>query len=200
MTCRLKGFFTCIFFPEKKLYAAKNQLRQIVKTAKKELNEANKQAEAIAVFEKIEQTPEFQQAKVILMYWSMSDELPTHNFVKKWSHHKTVLLPIVTQGKLIFRQFEGEEQLQTGQLHLKEPSMGEDYQGKIDIAIIPGVAFDKHKNRLGRGKAYYDSYLSSRDIPHKWAVGFDLQLVKQVPTTKNDIKMDRIFTASNSVW
>lgn len=78
--------------------------------------------------------------------------------------------------------------------------MGEDYQGKIDIAIIPGVAFDKHKNRLGRGKAYYDSYLSSRDIPHKWAVGFDLQLVKQVPTTKNDIKMDRIFTASNSVW
>ncbi len=64
---------------------------------------------------------------------------------------------------------------------------------KIDLIIVPGIAFDKSLNRLGRGKAYYDKLLKdSKAI--KIGVCFDFQLLESVPVDKYDVKMDLIIT------
>ena len=58
------------------------------------------------------------------------------------------------------RNYTGKQDLQTGSYNIEEP-IGEifnDYKS-IDLAIIPGVSFDKEGNRLGRGKGYYDQLL-----------------------------------------
>ncbi len=188
-----------MFSNPEKIDQIKNALRKEVREAKRVLSDLEKIQQSEKVFAYIEQSSEFQAAKTILMYWSMPDELPTHQFVRKWSVYKTVLLPIVTGGRLIFRPFESEDKLEAGVLNLMEPSLGEDFIGQIDLGIIPGVAFDRKKNRLGRGKAYYDQYLQDKNFP-KWAVGFDLQLFDAIPTTPTDIPMDKVIVPREKVW
>ena len=197
-----KAYFT----DDNGVYAAKNLMRSAVKTAKATLTPSFKAQQAKAVFDTIEQTPEFRQAKTILMYWSMPDELPTHQWVKKWSRSKKILLPVINNKQLIVGQFTTETKLVRGVLNLMEPpieipekiGLTSDDAEQIDLAIIPGVAFDKQKNRLGRGKAYYDNFLQDKSML-KWAVGFDIQLYDNIPATAMDIKMDRIITPNLTV-
>jgi 5-formyltetrahydrofolate cyclo-ligase len=64
----------------------------------------------------------------------------------------------------------------------------------IDVAIIPGMAFDNKGHRLGRGKGYYDRFLSQlTSKTKKIGLCFPWQLVDVVPTDKNDISMDCVI-------
>ena len=66
---------------------------------------------------------------------------------------------------------------------------------KIDLIVVPGVAFDKKNNRLGRGKAYYDKLLKTANT-FKVGICFDFQLIDSVPVDKYDIKMDLVISDS----
>ena len=72
-------------FSDDQIRSEKNIIREEVKAAKKNLTEELKEHQAEAVYIKIERMNEFINAKTVLMYWSMNDELPTHKFIKKWS-------------------------------------------------------------------------------------------------------------------
>lgn len=63
-----------------------------------------------------------------------------------------------------------------------------------NVAIVPLLGADKLKNRLGKGKGYYDRYFESRDI-YKIAVAYDIQIVDALPIDDNDIAMDEIIIA-----
>ncbi len=66
---------------------------------------------------------------------------------------------------------------------------------KIDLVIVPGVAFDEDLNRIGFGKGYYDRILyrlSSR--AKKVAVAHDFQVLNSIPSEEHDVKMDIIVT------
>ena len=194
------------FIDDGGISAAKDQIRLEVKAAKKTLTDSFKIQQAKIVFSKIEQTPEFKQAKTILMYWSLPDELPTHRWVKKWSHSKEILLPAIRNNQLVVGRFFTEVQLMKGVFNVMEPHLetvenanpSSDCTKQIDLAIIPGIAFDKQKNRLGRGKAYYDKFLRNKNML-KWAVGFDIQLYDTIPAAAKDVKMDRIITPNLTV-
>ena len=62
----------------------------------------------------------------------------------------------------------------------------------IDVMLVPGMAFDACGNRLGRGKGYYDRFLSSLSTPRPKLLGvcFDFQKVDVVPTESCDIPVD----------
>jgi 5-formyltetrahydrofolate cyclo-ligase len=61
------------------------------------------------------------------------------------------------------------------------------------IAIVPGMAFDKQGHRLGRGKGYYDRFLSRIPNIYKIGVCFPFQLVESVLSEKTDILMDEVI-------
>jgi 5-formyltetrahydrofolate cyclo-ligase len=65
-----------------------------------------------------------------------------------------------------------------------------------DILLVPGIAFDKKLNRLGRGKGYYDRYLEDFDGV-KVGVCFEIQLLEEVPVDDHDIKLDYLITEKN---
>ena len=176
----------------------KSIIRREVKTKKADLSETDKLEQAKIIYEKIENMPEFKRAKSILMYWSLSDELPTHDFIKKWNRTKTILLPVVKNHHMTFRPFISEDKLLAGGLNIMEPKSGQDYLKNVDLAIIPGVAFDKLKNRLGRGKGYYDKYLKKKRII-KWGLCFNFQLYDKIPATSQDIKMNKVITPYETI-
>ena len=119
----------------------------------------------------------------MLLYWSMDDEVFTHDYVCKWAGKKTVLLPCVKGDVLELRVFKGMESLQPGEAFgILEP-VGElytDYDA-IDLIVVPGVAFDRHGNRLGRGRGYYDKILKETRVARKVGICFGFQFVEEVP-------------------
>ena len=67
---------------------------------------------------------------------------------------------------------------------------------KIDVILVPGMAFDAQGHRLGRGKGYYDRFLSSLTShfsPLLIGVCFDFQKVSEVPVDKFDISVDEVI-------
>ena len=65
---------------------------------------------------------------------------------------------------------------------------------KIQLAIIPGMGFDRQGNRLGRGKGYYDRMLAKLSHAYKIGVCFPFQLFDKIPTDIYDITMDEVLT------
>ena len=62
-----------------------------------------------------------------------------------------------------------------------------------DMLVVPGVAFDKDGNRLGRGKGFYDRLLQA-ETAFKVGFCFDFQLLPQIPVESFDMPMDAIVT------
>lgn len=157
-------------------------------------NSSTHQSQSAEILAALEAHPAFRAAHIVLLYYSLKDEVHTHDFVKKWSHVKQILLPVVVGDELELRTYTGPQDLATGAYGIAEPT-GElftDYAA-IDLAVIPGVAFDAAGNRLGRGKGYYDRLLP-RLAAFKAGICFPFQLVDEVPAEPFDIRMDAVIT------
>jgi len=176
----------------------KKEIRSQIQLLKLRLSEEEKNREAQAVFDKIESLPEFQAANSILMYWSTNSELPTHDIIKKWIAQKFIVLPSIAGKKLVLKRFISVDKLVQKSLGIWEPDLTDIFIGKIDLVIVPGVAFDLNKNRLGRGKGYYDRFFKNKKSL-KIGIGFDFQLLKSIPTHRFDMKMDKVITMSNTI-
>lgn len=173
----------------------KTALRKRIRSLKKAVSAEDKIRRSQLILEKVETLMAFRDSQVVMVYWSMSDEVHTHDFVKKWADSKTIVLPVVKGDELELRIFTGEDSLIKGEHYgILEPSgkIVED-ANQIDFILVPGVAFDKSNNRLGRGKAYYDKLLKNTHA-HKAGICFGFQMVPQVPVDENDIPMDMVIT------
>ncbi len=172
----------------------KQELRKQIRAAKKAVPFCDKLSRSLPIMEQVEQLKEFQEAKTILMYWSMEDEVQTHDFVNKWYTQKTLLLPCVDGDDLRLRQYTGPECLKAGeQFGIGEPT-GPEFTAldTIEMIIVPGVAFDRNNNRMGRGRGFYDRLLKSTPNAFKVGVAFNFQMVDQVPTEAFDVPMNAV--------
>jgi len=181
-----------------KIQDEKNKIRQQVRELKSQIPVIQKQNNADTVFQKIESFPEFQSAKTILIYWSTPGELPTKKMIEKWCSAKEIFLPSVQGDDIILKRYSAQNKLKKGNAGIWEPESADSFVGKIDLVIVPGVAFDRKKNRLGRGKGYYDRFLLNT-MALKWGVGFDCQLFNSIPFSSNDIAMDKIITPAHTI-
>ncbi len=171
----------------------KAKIRRRIRNKKNILSDMEKAQSSQLVFEKIESLPEFINAKSVLLYWSLPDELPTHNFIVKWSTKKQMLLPMVKGDKMLIKPFTTAEELRKSDMGIWEPDAQKEYMRQIDLVIVPGIAFDKNKNRLGRGKGYYDRYFNNKSIT-KIGICYDFQLLEVIPTEPFDVRMDKVIT------
>lgn len=172
----------------------KQELRKQIRAAKKAVPFCDKLSRSVPIMEQVEQLEAFRQAKTILMYWSMEDEVQTHDFVNKWYTQKTLLLPCVDGDDLRLRQYTGPECLKAGeQFGIGEPT-GPEFTAldTIEMIIVPGVAFDRNNNRMGRGRGFYDRLLKSTPNAFKVGVAFNFQVVDQVPTEAFDVPMNAV--------
>lgn len=173
----------------------KKEIRKKIKDLKKEVSLNDKKKRSLNILDKLEENISFNQATTVMLYWSMDDEVYTHDFVLKWADKKKIILPCVNGDKLELRVFKGLENLVEGDTFgILEPS-GEIFEDidSIELIIVPGVAFDKLNNRMGRGKAYYDKLLTTTNSA-KIGICFDFQLLERVPVNQFDVKMDAIIT------
>lgn len=174
----------------------KKLVRKQIRELKKQYSLETKKEKSQSVWAKVEEDERFRQAKVILAYWSMEDEVFTHDFVCKWAEKKVFLLPCVRGEELEIRRFDGREKLCPGEGYAIPEPVGQLFAelDRIDVILVPGVAFDKHLNRLGRGKGYYDKILKQTKA-YKLGICFDFQLLEELPTEEHDVKMDGVISS-----
>lgn len=171
----------------------KSDIRRKIKSMRSMLLEHEKQSAADEVFAQLEQSAAFLLADKILMYHSLPDELPTISFLEKWSKRKRFFLPRVNGVNLEILPYD-RSRLELGSFHIEEPT-GDDLTdpSEIELIVVPAVAYDRAGNRLGRGKGFYDRLLQSTAAT-KIGIGYDFQLLDELPVEQHDVPMDIVIT------
>jgi len=162
------------------------------------------------ICDRLTQTLLFREAKCIALYCAKGNEVRTYELMDKYVidhesgmflqlNKKFIVLPVISGNNMHFYPYTGNKNLHEGAFGIMEPVSRDLVPPEdIDLFIVPGVAFDLACNRLGRGKGYYDRYLSGIDKP---AIGlcYDFQLIDSIPCEPHDKKMTFIITETATV-
>jgi len=177
------------------IYQQKKLLREEIKSHKNNFSSEELEKKSKRVIKNLRNYEYFREAKTVMLYWSMPDEVYTHSFIEEILETKQVLLPTIVNDEIIPVEIKHLDQLHEGKFHILEPK-DEAFIGKIDLIIVPGIAFDKQGNRLGRGRGFYDRFLKNYK-GETVGLSFDFQLVNDVPIEPNDIQMKKIISEKN---
>ena len=131
------------------------------------------------ILAKLEQHPDFVKAERVMLYSALPDEVQTQAFLEKWHLKKKVILPTVIGDDIIPVEYAKDTDFAVGDFNILEPQ-NEPYQGDFDLIVVPGVAFDRKGNRIGRGKGYYDRFLCQHMKVKRIGICFDFQFVEEI--------------------
>ena len=192
---------------EHKVQQAKVELRQRLKKFRSQL--LNAQELSARVFERLHVTDRFRQAKRILFYVDVRGEVQTRQALEELLASSAVacVVPFCKDGHLELCRIKERFELEIGAYGILEPinKLRSDITrrvepGYIDLALIPGLGFDRRGCRIGYGAGYYDKLIPRlREDCLKVALAFDCQVVSEIPTTGHDQIVDWIATESGIV-
>lgn len=184
------------------VYEAKQALRKEVAALKKSYSRSALSDLSLEILSRLEQTTLFQTASCIALYHAIPGEVQTAAFIEKWGGQKKILLPVIEGNDLRMVLYKGNESLRPGVFGILEPQIEESttnlYEKEIELIVVPGVAFDRQLNRMGRGKGYYDRLLSTLTAP-KVGICFGFQLMDAIPVEPFDRKMDAVITEKETI-
>ena len=174
---------------------SKKEIRQEVKRRISALNNTERRFAAATVTEILLDNAIVQEARCIALFVSMDDEISTAEMIENLARHATVALPRIEGDEMNFFAYQGE--LKCGKFGIAEPSDSVPVSAaEIDVMIVPARAFTIDGKRLGRGKGFYDKYLSYNDFrAYTIGIGFACQLFDSLPTEEHDRRVDLVVTA-----
>lgn len=183
--------------PKNKLHRAKQKMRELIIQKRRMLLQEDRQRMSAEILAQLEQMTCFCEAKTILLYYPVNNEVDVLPLFKRYKD-KTLLLPVSHRKKMTASPFEGNEKMHRGKFRIPEPTTPT-FTGNIDLIIVPAVAYDKQGRRLGRGGGYYDRFLKKYPNAMFIGVGYDFQLVEEVPAERHDQKVHRIILPSQTI-
>lgn len=182
----------------------KNALRKEILQARSHLSRDEREAKNSAICARLVEMPEFDRAKLVMAYMDFRDEAGTACIIAEcFKRRKRVALPVVTGkngtafGLQVFETVPGTGLLKSS-FGISEPDPGTAVrvdEAEIDLVIVPGVAFDLLKYRIGYGAGYYDRFLAKlRPDCVTVGIAYDLQIVDRIPAEAHDIPVDKVVT------
>lgn len=149
------------------------------------------------LFERLLKVDEFNKAGSVYCYMDCRHEAGTGLILDYlWEKRIPVALPKVVGSCLEFYYVTSGEDLERGCMQILEPKAGlVKAEDRKAFVIVPGLAFDRAGYRLGYGRGYYDRFFESENGHYKLGIGFDFQLVSEVPIENWDIPLDQILIA-----
>ena len=173
----------------------KKEIRHEMRLRKKQVTEEERAIVGQSIFEKLVEMPEFQEAKSISIYVAYNQEIPTLPIIEEaFRLGKEVASPIVEDGKINFYRYTSVSMLEEGKYGILEPKKDLGLVSDQSLVIMPGVAFDKNRNRIGYGGGYYDGYLMRNPKLKTIAFAYDFQIYEQFETDEGDYRPDKILT------
>ena len=182
-----------------KTQLTKESLRSKILLKLKTQKEEDRERKSKVIKEKLFKDPVFKKAKRIMFYLSFGGEVDTTEMIKEARKiGKIVAVPFCKTSRIIEPCLLGEDaKLKKGLYCVKEPAIKKRVNLEdLDLIVVPGIAFDKKGNRLGRGKGCYDYFLNRNSFgTPSIGLAFDFQVLPSLPTTKRDIRVAKILFA-----
>ena len=173
----------------------KEALRNRMKAKRKALTVDERTKISEKIFEKLSQMKEYKNAKSVCVYMDAFSEVKTDLIVSDCRKQgKKLLFPVTDEKTHTLSLCVDTGEFIKGAYGILEPHPKEVVSFDTpDIVIIPGLAFDEEKNRLGFGEGYYDRLLAECKA-YKAGICYDFQVVEKIEAKEHDIKMDVIIT------
>jgi len=160
------------------------------------------------VLELVRALAEWKNASEVLIYWPIKGEVDVRPLITElWQRNCRVLMPRCRPdafGEMDIACAICEDELAPGPFTIMEPDAEKCPPLNTchpDMALIPGVCFDRRGYRLGFGGGYYDRLLASDDMKDTVTIGlgYDFQLVEELPIQPWDMAVDIICT-EEELW
>jgi len=150
----------------------------------------------------------FLEAKIVLLYVNNKPEVASRNIIKRClAFNKIVILPAFdtkTYEMKLMKVDDSDNDLITGPRGVLEPDINRCKVVPVDcldLAIIPGIAFDEKGGRIGTGEGYYDRFIPKLSVTtRKVAIAFECQIIQQVPVESHDKYVDIIITEERIIY
>lgn len=177
----------------------KQNIRKEIFRRRKLIERRQLEDDSRKIFEKIRRMPEFVKAGCIYLYIDCKNEVMTEDIVREaLALGKKVAAPKVMGKEMLFFEITSYDDLEPGGFGIREPKEGLPLaDGEEGFMVMPGVAFDQKKHRVGYGGGFYDRYLMLHTNLYKAAIAFELQMMDEVPSEPTDIYPDCIITEKN---
>ena len=171
----------------------KNLLRQEIRKRKKAHTSEELRKQSEVILQKLARHPDFQKAERVMLYASLPDEVQTLAFIDEWAGRKHVILPTVVGDDIVPVETTAGNRMVEGDFHILEPD-APPYEGPLDLIVVPGMAFDREGHRLGRGKGFYDRFLTKYPDVKTIGICFDFQLLDSIPTEPHDRPVGEVIS------
>lgn len=189
--------------------ATKSEIRKSIKAIKSEFEPALIDFAGDIISYKVMALNEYKEAECLFTYVDYNKEVRTITLIKdalkigkKVAVPKVYSVNVTEEGKtskyMKFHYISSLDDLKEGFRGIKEPSEElpvADIDSDKAIMVMPVVAFDEDKNRVGYGGGVYDRYLSTHNVIKKIGVAYEEQKVDKIDDIDSfDIKPDVIIT------
>lgn len=178
----------------------KNELRRLLKALRKSLS-VNQRAEYNnKIFQQVIELPSYQEATWVYCYITTQSEVDCVPIIEQaFIDGKRVAVPKIDPDGMEFYEIHNLAECSEGTFQILEPNTERHVtpeNGKKTLILVPGLAYDYKKNRMGYGKGYYDRYFHKYGEANfeRVAIAYDLQVVKEVPCEPLDVKVNKIIT------
>ena len=153
------------------------------------------------ITEKVLNTNEYKEANCIYIYMNTRNEVSTKDIIiNALKKGKKVAIPKIENNKMEFYYISNIDEIKSGYFGIQEPIGNVIAKEKHILMIMPGVAFDIGKHRIGYGKGFYDRYLSENTVDKKIALAFSFQILNKIPYDNHDIVPDIIVTEKENIY
>jgi 5-formyltetrahydrofolate cyclo-ligase len=179
----------------------KKDIRRKMISMREGMDEGEAMRRSEEIKRKVLELQEVRDARVIMLYASKGKEVRTDELISELlGMGKRVVLPkteVEGRGITPVEISDPEKDLIPGNYGIREPRdcARRVNPEEIDLVIVPGIAFDRNGNRLGRGAGYYDRFLSMiKGKVRIAALAYSFQIVERVPSSDSDVPVDIVIT------
>lgn len=180
----------------------KSLLRTTTRHARAALTDKEVEQRSQAICNQIIHHPRYQHAQHIACYLACKNEVNLNTVIQHaWQLQKEIYVPIVDQynNSMHFHAYTEETQLHKNRFGMLEPIITDNQwtpPKQLDLLLIPLIAFDVERNRIGQGAGFYDRYLNQHKTTPITTMGvaYELQKIDAVPTDEWDVTLDLIIT------
>lgn len=180
------------------LSSHKAALRKAVRQQRRVLPRAERRRAAQRAAEHLARACHTWQARNVALYLSLAEEIDTAPLIRRLLRQRCALFVprIGADRTLRFVQLAARTVLRPNRYGILEPP-GAPRAPRLDLIVLPLVAFDAQGRRLGMGGGYYDRMLArsrAHRRPLRVGLAFALQELRAVPADARDARLDAVVT------
>lgn len=179
---------------------AKAEIRKRIMAARTALTLKEQEEKSYRIQCRVMELSWFKEAETVFLYMDCRAEVRTSLLLKQcFLEGKQVGIPKILGEDMHFYKMRHPEDVEAGYFNILEPVSGEILEPKNALVVVPGVAFDEKRMRMGYGKGFYDRYLKAHPRYRTVAIAYDCQLVQSLPSEDHDIIPDILLTETRKI-